>query len=438
MVDNTQALRFSRFNRLLKRENTHLLYNSLSNSFVELDKESYDKLSQMNSGDSVESLPHDLIELLIQIKGAVANDTYEIEKIKYVVLSNRYRRDVITLTINPTLSCNFCCPYCFEHTHSGATMTDEVEDNIVDFVKSHDSIKNLSVTWFGGEPLLAFNRIESLSNKLIALGHKYSAGMITNGYLFTEDIAKKLLSLCIRNIQITLDGLEKAHDSRRHLKNGAPTFNRILESLSILEKHAPLVKVTIRMNIDNNNAEDFIPLFEYFKRNFSNQVTVLPAFTGDSTNKGTSCIFDKHQQQSFLFSLFHEKGLNFLGFYPTAIRRECAVRGLGSYIIGPEGELYSCWNDVGNPEKIYGYINGKITNERELIKFKVCADALENHECTQCILFPVCNGGCPYERIKRMEQGMNPNDCPLIKTELDDYLWNHYIFKQRNKSTTAE
>jgi uncharacterized protein len=41
-----------------------------------------------------------------------------------------------------------------------------------------------------GEPLLAFNRIVSLTRKMQALGLKYKAGIITNGYLLTEDIAE--------------------------------------------------------------------------------------------------------------------------------------------------------------------------------------------------------------------------------------------------------
>lgn len=429
---------FSRFNFAFERDGICLLYNSLSNSFVELDKESYDKIKDFQPGEKIDDLPEQLFDLLIHTKGLVENDSHEIDKIKYLILQNRYRSDRLHLTINPTTSCNFACPYCFEYTHQGKIMTIEVEDQIVEFIKEHKAVKELNITWFGGEPLLAFHRIESLSKKLIELNLSYIAGMITNGFLFTEEIAKKLTSLKISRVQITLDGPEKSHNKRRYLKNGDPTYNRILKSIGILLKHAPEVRVLIRVNIDAENADAFLPLYDNLMSQFKGKITISPAFTGDSTDKGTSCIFDKKQQQSFMTNLFKNRGLNLIGFYPSTFRTECAVRGIGSFIIGPEGELYSCWNDVGNPEKIYGYIGGKVTNERQLLKFKVTADALDNAECQECLLYPVCGGGCPYERIKLHEVGKNPNDCPLLKENIEDFLWNHYLFKTNSKDVIKE
>lgn len=426
---------YSRYNLVFEREGVYLLYNSLSNSFVELDKESYDLLHAFHPGDNPDSLPESLHEMLTQIRGIVTSDSHEIDKLRYIILKNRYSSDRLLLTLNPTTSCNFACPYCFEHTHKGKTMTDEVEDRIVDFVKAQKAVKELNVTWFGGEPMLAFNRVESLTDKLLALGINYTAGMITNGYLFTEGIARKLTGLRINRVQITLDGPEESHNSRRYLKNGGRTYVRILESIALLLKHAPNVRVLIRVNIDEHNAEAFLPLYDELMERFAGKVSISPAFVGDSTEKGTTCLFDKHRQQSFLFELFHKRGLNLSGFYPSMFRTECGVRSPSSYIIGPEGELYSCWNDVGNPHKIYGYINGKITDEREFLKFKVTADALYDNECQECLLFPVCGGGCPYERIKRHERGMNPNDCPLLKQDLEGYLWHHYLFKKNQHRT---
>lgn len=426
------SLVFSRYNRVFEREGIYLLYNSLSNSFVELDKESYDSLKHLQPGDSPDSLPESLYGLLKQVKGIVVSDSREVDKLTYLVLKNRYRSDRLTLTLNPTTSCNFACPYCFEHTHNGMSMTDVVENSIVDFVKNHPEVKNLNVTWFGGEPLLAFHRVESLTAKLLELDVNYTAGMITNGYLFTEEIASKLAKLKISRVQITLDGPEESHNSRRYLKNGGGTYARILDSIALLLKYAQEVNVIVRVNIDEQNADAFLPLYDDLMERFSGKIQISPAFVGDSTEKGTSCLLDKQAQQSFLFKLFHDRGLNLIGFYPSMFRTECAVRGTSSFIIGPEGELYSCWNDVGNPDKVYGYLGGKMTDEWQFLKFKVTADAVYDKECQECLLYPVCGGGCPYERIKRHERGENPNDCPLLKQDIDEYLWNHYLFKNSN------
>ena len=141
-------------------------------------------------------------------------------------------------------------------------MTDETEHAITEFVRRHNGLTHLGVTWFGGEPLLGFERIKSLTGKFLDMGIGYSAGMITNGYLITKEIAKSFEALRIYSVQITIDGMRERHDSRRYLKNGAPTFDRIIESLKLLSDHAPKTRVTVRINVDENNHADYPALKE--------------------------------------------------------------------------------------------------------------------------------------------------------------------------------
>ena len=104
----------------------------------------------------------------------------------------------IGLTICPTMGCNFDCPYCFEN-HRAGKMSADVQDDIVALVErmlEASGSKSVSVTWFGGESLLAPDVIESLSQRLMALveerGGHYGAGIITNGYLLTQENVRML------------------------------------------------------------------------------------------------------------------------------------------------------------------------------------------------------------------------------------------------------
>lgn len=79
-----------------------------------------------------------------------------------------------------------------------------------------------------------------------ALNLDYQADMITNGYLLTEKVVAMLPSLSISSLQITINGMKAVHDSRRCLKLGAPTFDRILQNIDNLKKNQPNVHVTVR------------------------------------------------------------------------------------------------------------------------------------------------------------------------------------------------
>ena len=66
------------------------------------------------------------------------------------------------LTIAPTISCNFACTYCFQE-HPQRTMDSEQVTRTKRFIEARlQHGTHLHVTWFGGEPLMAFPVIQSL------------------------------------------------------------------------------------------------------------------------------------------------------------------------------------------------------------------------------------------------------------------------------------
>ncbi|MCM1141597.1 MAG: SPASM domain-containing protein, partial [Muribaculum sp.] len=372
----------------------------------------------------IECLDEDIKTDLIRHKVYVPSDEAELNRIKYRTCARRFLENVIHATINPTLACNFECNYCFEKTHPNIYMTDEVEDKVVQFFKRFHAAKRLNVTWLGGEPLMAFHRIKSLTPKLLDLGVKYSASMVSNGYLLTKEVSDNLYNLKVGSIQITIDGLASIHNSRRCLKGGLPTFDKIIENIDYAQSVSPKTRISIRMNIDNSNIDNFYELYSFIKsRNYPN-ASIHPGFVKQLSDNAIGVCCDS-TKVDFYKRVLKDHGLNFGCFYPESNRHECAVRNPNSLVIGPEGELYKCWNDIGDKSRIYGYIDGRISNEELLLEYLVGSDPFDDKNCRECVLLPVCSGGCPYDRIKNTADGKFQN-CPLIKTNLEEFLWIHF------------
>ncbi|MDE5900194.1 MAG: SPASM domain-containing protein [Muribaculaceae bacterium] len=131
---------------------------------------------------------------------------------------------------------------------------------------------------------------------------------------------------------------------------------------------------------------------------------------------------------------YKRTGIQALPFYPLPFKSECSIRNRNSIVIGPNGELYKCWQDVGIEDKIYGYIDGRVTNEKVLLEYLMDADPLDDEECRECLLFPICSGGCPYARIKAQRDSKFSKPCPLYKDKLIDFLTLHYRLKRSQLS----
>lgn len=98
---------------------------------------------------------------------------------------------------------------------------------------------------------------------------------------------------------------------------------------------------------------------------------------------------------------------------------------LNSYVVGPQGELYKCWHDLGKKEQIVGniFLDKEAVNPSLLADKMIRNDVLFDSECTSCALFPSCNGGCTD--LKNLDR----EKCIMAKEHLDDFLDIHYSRK---------
>lgn len=436
---------WSKYNIFFERDNICFLYCSLSNSFAKLSYETYKDLKWRFEND-IPVEDKELIDSLVKMKAINTDDEYEVMKIRHYDDVQKFSRHTLSLTINPTLACNFRCSYCFEREHQNKYMTPEIEDRVLEYAKNSTECRQIFVTWFGGEPLLGIKTIHSLTKKLLTIGKPYRAGLITNGYLLSEKIARSLKDLKIDTIQITLDGPRDTHNSRRFLAGGGKTFDTILTNIKKCQKIAPQVKIYVRVNIDESNKNGFITIRnDLISANFPN-IEVYPGIVQSidplnqsKESKGyeirgkSQCdICDRESVISLLVGLYNDHGFKYIDLFPKGRRFSCTARNVSSLVIGPEGEIYDCWNDVGDTEKITGYLGGKITNMKLHLQYLADASQFDDPQCMECKLLPICNGGCQRHRILNKKNLSNIDNCMLGKGHMEDFLYMHYLSKHLN------
>ncbi|MFE6836953.1 radical SAM protein [Streptomyces sp. NPDC057705] len=188
-------------------------------------------------------------------------------------LASSLRDDRLHLILLPTEKCNFRCTYCYEDFSIGRMDSGVVEGikRLID--RRIDGLHSLSISWFGGEPLLALPVIEEISTHISKSAAtksdlQYSADMTTNAYLLDHSTADRLIRLGIREYQVSLDGPQPMHDQTRLQANGAGSFRRIWDNLLAIRDSDLSVSMLLRVHITPANLNSMPDFLRDIRRTF--------------------------------------------------------------------------------------------------------------------------------------------------------------------------
>ncbi len=416
----------------------NLVYNALTNSFLEVSDDVYNVLNkgkkkpvalQLLSKDDVSTLQKNKIVVGIGEDDAFLNEH------QYETNLATYNSEYIFLTLVPTLSCN--CNYCFEKNKNGGGMSSQTIDALMTFVNAHQGIKGIHIVWFGGEPLLAFDTIKDIIYKFEQNVNVpiISQCMVTNGYLFDEKKEKFFSQYPLDAIQITLEGNKKRHDVIRKLKNGSPTFEKILDNVGRLLSVFQETQVNIRVNVEKENIGDYYALSEMLLDKWkTSNLHIYPGFLfiDDEKKKQLSCrVYSGIEKSQVLLNIKQKYAPEEL-FPRLSNTAGCTATMTNAYIVGPEGEIYKCWKDVGDKDKVIGNIvSGKMTNAPLYYRYMQESKWYNRQECKKCSLLPVCDGGCANDYLRTKHDCFQMDACAHVLRSpqmLHSYLEAYYKY----------
>ena len=420
----------SKYNLIFEHKGKKLAFNSYTCALAEVNEDFLKILDSCQKSKDLEG-DEELINNMKSGNYIVDDDLDETLALKLLNYSGKFKNQGLNLVIAPTLSCNFACPYCFESPTKGVMLPD-VQQSVIQLVESAAKSKsNISITWYGGEPLVAKDIVFSMSEKFIDIcrkyGVNYNASIVTNGYLIDDSIVDDMVKCRIFSAQITIDGPEDVHNQRRKLKvdNGQGTFKKIIENIKRLISKS--IDVSIRINIDKTNATRAEELLDVLKSNGLDKCRINLGHVRPYTTACSSIMPDCFDTQEYAnINTKYQAILNSKGFdsssypyYPGTKSNYCCADSISSFVIDPLGNMYKCWNDVGNISRKVGNItdenNGLEANPLH-IRYMLWSP-FDYDECKNCNILPICMGGCPYEGQKQGKP-----DCEKWKYNLLDTL----------------
>jgi uncharacterized protein len=349
----------------------------------------------------------------------------------------------LSLTIAPTLACNFRCVYCYED-HPVGVMDDATALALLAFVAQRlPQGTALHVTWFGGEPLLAVDRIAQLTEGLIRLcddrGCSYETFMITNGYRLDGKMAERLRALHVGDFQITIDGERDVHDRQRPLAGGQGTFDILMRNLAETAPHVS--SITVRINLLRSNVDSATLLVRRLQR-MQEDMPALGISLGqvdkatDHCGMGEKDLLDPGEFAAIQNALLGQSAsctdaVPDASALPTPFDTVCGADKPNAFVIGPNGDIFKCWNSLGRPTDSIGNISG-VWDDRssDWMRFQPSDDP----QCRACKYLPICQGGCPDVQLRT--HGEQKYCTPLRHTLREQLL--KWAARQREPAQCCE
>ncbi|MDF7816463.1 radical SAM protein [Runella sp. MFBS21] len=411
----------------------------------------YDKLMR-GAWDEIED---QVFEKMLQIEAIVPADN---DELKTIIGRNKAAvADGNTLyhVIQPTAMCQLGCGYCGQN-HTKDYISSENYDRILTRIESKfekKKYKHVEISWFGGEPLMAYAQIRALTPRIQAIAAKhgcsYSSKVVTNGLSLKEPVFLELAQKYgVTSMEVTLDGTAEYHDARRHTKEGLSTFKLIFQNLLKIYNRPDFKElgcsISIRCNVDERNNESVKPLLQLLAdHNLQDKISyfyVAPihSWGNDAHLLSLEKKAFAQQEMDWILEMFR------LGFNPRLLPGLNPVVCLS---VTPDAEVFDAFGNVFDCTEVpyvstyenTPYVLGNVSNgletiseHRPLLSFHDEVAEGGHYPCTTCRMLPVCGGGCP----KSWREGMAP--CPTNKFNIEEKLKLYYALQKRGKEKLVE
>lgn len=322
---------------------------------------------------------------------------------------NSHRADYLkTICLVLNNSCNLNCQYCFANKGKYDKPNEQMKfdkakealDNLIQCVREHRG-KELTVAFFGGEPLLSFELIkqvvEYMKNSASDLICKYM--ITTNGTLITPDIAN-FFEANKFNVTISIDGDEVQHNTFRKYISGKGSYATVVNAANMFKNKA---QINARITIASHNT-DICKAVESIVNLGIKRITFALDYNVSKSDYDKFEISFKRLIKKYIADI---KSGNFYDITnitsvlaSIVLHQRCKAHcnaGISYITLSADAKYYRCPRFVGTKSFCMGTVEDSklLVSNMEKFKTSLGESAIKrNSNCENCPYVYLCGGVC--------------------------------------------
>lgn len=332
--------------------------------------------------------------------------------------------------------CNLDCKYCYflskekMYPNSKFRMSETLLEEYTKQYIQAQHVPEVTFAWQGGEPTLMgldfYRQAVAYQQKHKKNGMRIFNALQTNAVTLDDEWCQFFKENDFL-IGASLDGPQALHDAYRVDKGGAPTFERVMQGINLLQKHG--VEYNILTTVHAANADHPLELYRFMRDEVKTQfLQFIPIVERDNEtgyqegNAVTERSIKSEQYGRFLIDIFeewvrHDVGRMYVQIFDVALAAWsgnnpglCIFEETCGTALAMEhnGDVFSCDHYV-EPDHLVGNIidiplSDIVVSDKQRDFGLAKRNTLPQY-CHDCEVQFVCNGGCPKNRFIKTPTG---------------------------------
>lgn len=301
----------------------------------------------------------------------------------------------IWVTSNCNLNCSYCYEKCFDSKNKGS-MSLEIEDSIIDYVKKHEP--NI-VLFHGGEPLLNYQFIIKIVRTLQPYFPNVQYGFTTNGTIWNDEIEfflKEYVNAFHNWTSVSIDGKKESNDRNRYANQGESIFERLHCTTNRMLTIFPHLRA--RMTVTPETSHELSDNVIYLARmGFRMIVVAFDIFRSDWTDQLIETLSAEYDKVIYFWKDHADVDISII----EELKHKKSLGGcIPSCNINFDGNIYPCTYVVGNGNYRMGNVKDGL--DQNVYQNVISIGKKDNSSCQQC----TNKMGCTYNRCKLINKNI--------------------------------